>query len=49
MWFEKYTLVRILQHEVIRKAGVSLAENLLTDFTSWYTNFIMDKTVWSVF
>jgi len=46
--FEKQ-LIKILQYQVIKKIVPSLFENLLSDFTSWYTEFVVDNTFQRVF
>ena len=42
-------LIKILQYQVIKKIVPSLFENLLSDFTSWYTEFVVDNTFQRVF
>ena len=42
-------LIKILQYQVIKKIVPSLFENLLSDFTSWYTEFVVKNTFQKVF
>ena len=42
-------LIKILHYQVIKKIVPSLFENLLSDFTSWYTEFVVDNTFQRVF
>lgn len=43
------TETEILQYQLIKKIVPSLFENLLSDFTSWYTEFVADNTFQRVF
>ena len=42
-------LSKILRYNVIRSTVPVLFENLLMDFTSWYTSFVIDGTIDRVF
>ena len=38
-------LIKILKHQVIKKALPTITENFLSDFTSWYAQTVIEKTI----
>lgn len=42
-------MTKILRYKVVRAAVPNLFENLLMDFTSWYTSLVVDGTVNNIF